>query len=208
MRTLLTLLFLLISIQASRAEPASILALSWSPAYCRSEGGEKNREQCAIEKKFGFIVHGLWPQSKNERGQQRWFCDRNAANLPDSLVAAQKDIMPAEGLIRHTWRKHGTCSGLTPEGYFAKIRKLYQSIAIPPLFSALEKAKSTSPQEITASITAANPHIPQEALAITCDGRLLREVRLCLSESGAPTPCASARTGACKRDTVLILPAR
>ena len=28
------------------------------------------------------------------------------------------DIMPSRGLVRHQWRKHGSCSGLSPDRYF------------------------------------------------------------------------------------------
>ena len=45
------------------AEPGTfdyyLLSLSWSPAYCLSDPGAA---ECNGPRRFGFIVHGLWPQ--------------------------------------------------------------------------------------------------------------------------------------------------
>jgi ribonuclease T2 len=43
-----------------------VLALSWSPSYCASKGGDADPEQCGLAKPPGFTAHGLWPQF--ERG--------------------------------------------------------------------------------------------------------------------------------------------
>ena len=43
-----------------------LLPLSWSKSHCdKFEGNisKKNKHQC-LNNKFGFIVHGLWAQSK------------------------------------------------------------------------------------------------------------------------------------------------
>ncbi|HXP65277.1 MAG TPA: hypothetical protein VN815_07370, partial [Steroidobacteraceae bacterium] len=53
--------------KSSDAEPGVfdyyLLSLSWSPAYCLSDPGAA---ECNGPRRFGFIVHGLWPQ--NEAG--------------------------------------------------------------------------------------------------------------------------------------------
>lgn len=41
-----------------------VLALSWSPSYCASEGPRANKQQCGTNRPFGFLVHGLWPQNE------------------------------------------------------------------------------------------------------------------------------------------------
>ena len=38
-------------------------------------------------------------------------------------MTSMLDLMPAPGLIFNEWKKHGTCSGLCPRGYFETIRK-------------------------------------------------------------------------------------
>ena len=40
-----------------------LLSLSWSPAFCIQR---PDSPECNGPRRFGFIVHGLWPQ--NERG--------------------------------------------------------------------------------------------------------------------------------------------
>lgn len=39
-----------------------VLALSWSPSYCESEGEDANQQQCNAQRPYAFVVHGLWPQ--------------------------------------------------------------------------------------------------------------------------------------------------
>ena len=50
-----------------------------------------------------------------------------------------RDIMPDRGLVFGEWRKHGTCRGLSPEGYFALTRAAYENIAIPTMFDGAVK---------------------------------------------------------------------
>ena len=38
-----------------------VMALSWSPDYCASNGSN-DPQQCSIGKKLDFVLHGLWPQ--------------------------------------------------------------------------------------------------------------------------------------------------
>jgi ribonuclease T2 len=39
-----------------------VLALSWSPTYCASRAGRRDRQQCGTGRGYAFVVHGLWPQ--------------------------------------------------------------------------------------------------------------------------------------------------
>ena len=42
-----------------------VMALSWSPSYCRSH--PEDDEQCT-RRGFGFVLHGLWPQYEAGNG--------------------------------------------------------------------------------------------------------------------------------------------
>ncbi len=44
-------------------------------------------------------------------------------------VAGQ--VYPSEGLARHEWRKHGTCSGLDPSSYFTAAKQARLAVTIP-----------------------------------------------------------------------------
>jgi len=53
-----------------------MLALSWSPAFCEAQREknhgkipEKAAYQCASDRQFGWVIHGLWAQSKNAKAQ-------------------------------------------------------------------------------------------------------------------------------------------
>ena len=94
-----------------------LLSLSWSPEYCAGSPGGGSSQQCGGGRQFGFVVHGLWPQYN--RGYPQ-FC-RNTSRVDDNLVEKLLPIMPSEQLIRHEWKKHGTCSGLTTGQYFEAV---------------------------------------------------------------------------------------
>jgi ribonuclease T2 len=100
---------------SSGAEPGAfdyyLLSLSWSPAFCLSDPGAA---ECSGPRRFGFIVHGLWPQY--EKGWPE-HCDVHQP-VPDNVVSGVSDIMPARSLVFHEWSAHGTCSGLDPQASF------------------------------------------------------------------------------------------
>ena len=102
-----------------------LLSLSWSPAFCLESPGAA---ECSGLRRYGFIVHGLWPQ--NERGWPE-HCDVHVP-VPDEVVQGIADLMPARALVYHEWSAHGTCSGLPPAQFFALVRRAYASIVIPP----------------------------------------------------------------------------
>ncbi len=175
-----------------------ILALSWSPAFCESRPGDP---QCAPGRRFAFIVHGLWPQYNNGRWPE--FCSTGPGlSNPGKML----DLMPSRSLIRHEWDKHGTCSGLTAEGYFALVRKTYQSIRIPDRFTNPEKWLVISPAEVKKEFIQANPGIREPMLSVQCGGNFLSEVRICLGKDLKPAPCSDRRE--CRAPQVRMPPVR
>ena len=58
-----------------------VLALSWSPDYCASDG-QDDFQQCSIGKKLGFVLHGLWPQYN-----QGYPSDCSTEKLPAAVKA-------------------------------------------------------------------------------------------------------------------------
>ena len=182
-----------------------VLSLSWSPAFCLSSPGAA---ECNGPRRFGFIVHGLWPQ--NERGWPE-HCDVRRS-VPDDIVQGIADLMPARGLVYHEWSAHGTCSGLEPAEYFALVRRAYTSIAIPQELSGLGQAIEQPPAAIAAAFLHANPHLSAQSIAVTCSGQgapRLREVHICLDRDLMPRACsADAMRGACRAPQVFIPPVR
>lgn len=163
------------------------LVLSWSPTYCAAEGKDRREQQCAGERPYAFVLHGLWPQYKKGWPEH---CPTKKSNwVPKELINSMLDIMPSRKLIIHEYKKHGTCSGLSPENYYKASRILYKSVVIPPRYRAPEKPLLVSPKEIEDDFLIANPKLKPEMISIVCDKRSLREVRICFTRKGHLTAC-------------------
>ncbi len=182
-----------------------LLSLSWSPAFCLSS---PSAAECSGPRRFGFIVHGLWPQ--NERGWPQ-YCEVHRP-VPDQVVQGIADLMPARALVYHEWSAHGICSGLEPAAFFAQVRRAYASIAIPHELSEPAQAMERSPAAIGADFLGANPRLPAQSVVVTCSGQgapRLREVHICFTQDLAPRACsADALRGACRAPLVIIPPLR
>ncbi|WP_421851992.1 ribonuclease T2 family protein [Oricola sp.] len=157
-----------------------VLALSWSPSYCAALGDRANRQQCESRDPHAFVVHGLWPQY--ERGYPADCPTQRPLSVPRSLSDTMLDIMPSTGLVRHQWRKHGTCTGLSQSAYFEVTRAAHERVVIPDAFQTGEAYANPDPGSVEAAFLAANDGLKAGAVAVTCDRRFLREVRICLSK--------------------------
>ncbi|HHN66799.1 MAG TPA: ribonuclease T [Thermopetrobacter sp.] len=189
-----------------------VLALSWSPTFCMSARGKARRDaarQCAPGAALGFVVHGLWPQFR--RG---WPSSCRAAQrfVPDRVIREVLDVMPAKGLVIHQWRKHGTCSGLSPRAYFALTERLFRSLTIPRDYIAPARPLKRTPEQIRADFARANPDFPKDGFAVVCRGRgaraWLRELRVCFSPTGRPSRCGLNERDRCRARLVTIPPVR
>lgn len=155
-----------------------VLALSWSPTHCGADGmAARDPQQCAGPRPYGFVVHGLWPQF--ERGFPR-SCPARARGPDRSLTDAMLDIMPSRRLVAIQWERHGTCSGLDAEDYFALTRAARTRVAIPDAFTAPQTWQLMETGAVEAAFIAANPGLDPTEIAVEARGNQLREVRLCL----------------------------
>lgn len=183
-----------------------VLALSWSPSYCEAEGQRANRRQCNRNSRpYAFIVHGLWPQY--ERGYPE-YCPTTPSYAPNNLVDRMLDMMPSAGLIRHEWKRHGTCSGMTPQGYFAKVRAARDRIAIPQPFVNPGQYRMVGPDDVERLFQSTNPGLPRDAIAVTCDLRRLREVRICMSKDLKFRACPEVDRRSCRNPRIAMPPVR
>jgi ribonuclease T2 len=182
-----------------------LLSLSWSPAFCL---GDPGAAECNGPRRFGFIVHGLWPQ--NEKGWPE-HCQAHQ-QVPENVVTGIADLMPARSLVYHEWSAHGTCSGLDPTEYFTLLRRAYTSIAIPASLSATNQAIEQSPASISTEFLRANPRLSAQSIVVTCGGQespRLREVHICFDRDLIPRACsADAARGACRAATLIVPPIR
>lgn len=183
-----------------------VLSLSWSPTYCESRGSRAaNEAQCAAARPYAFVVHGLWPQYEQGAPQ---YCQVPPPYVPNPLVRSMLDIMPSRGLVIHEWKKHGTCSGLDAGGYFNAIRAARAKVTIPAEFTHLDDYRMVSPSALEAAFRAANPGLQPDMIAVDCDRRRLREVRICMSKSFSFRPCPEVDRRTCRLDKMVMPPVR
>jgi len=180
-----------------------VLALSWSPTYCKQEGDNASRHQCDVRKPFRFIVHGLWPQY--ERGYPE-SCPGAPQRIDRWIAVSMEDIMPSHNLVFHEWRKHGTCSGLSPEAYFELTREAFEKITIPGAFRTLDKRGKAAPATVEKAFRLANPGLTDDAMAVTCDRGELEEVRICLSKDLDFRACREVDRSGCQASSLIVPP--
>jgi ribonuclease T2 len=171
-----------------------VLALSWSPTYCAALSEPRYEPQCQVggDRRYAFVLHGLWPQW--ERGWPQHCRSPDRGYVPRPVANRMLDIMPSDKLIFNEYRKHGTCSGLGVDGYFDLARRLYNKITIPTRFVGLSDERlMLSPQALVREFVAANPALRPEMLAVACGGpgHRLKEVRICFDRGGDFRACGS-----------------
>jgi ribonuclease T2 len=183
-----------------------VLALSWSSGFCETSGDRKGKAQCDIGSGHGFVVHGLWPQ--NERGYPS-NCGAFNRSVPRSAMEIARPIFPDEGLARHEWAKHGTCSGLDPSAYFRATAEARRKVAIPARFASPKEAIETSPQDIERAFQAANPGLRPDMMSISCKRGVLTEIRVCMSKDLRDfQSCREVDRQGCRTREITIPPVR
>jgi ribonuclease T2 len=182
-----------------------LLSLSWSPAFCLQS---PDSAECQGPRRFGFIVHGLWPQ--NERGWPE-HCAGDSV-VPESVAQQIADLMPSRQLVVHEWSAHGTCSGLTPADFFALVRRAYTRVAIPRSVGGPGAPVEEAPATIVAEFQRVNPDFPAQSVAATCSRQgapRLSEVHVCFDRDLNPRACsADALREACRAASVIVPPVR
>jgi len=156
-----------------------VLSLSWSSGFCEMAAGARAHGQCDPGAGLGFVVHGLWPQYEHGYPQD---C-APAARYPSRIaLEAANGVYPSEGLARHEWQKHGTCSGKSPSDYFSSVRAARDMVTIPPPFTAPREAQTWTPIDVISVFIAANPRLRPGMVGISCAGSVLQEVKICFSK--------------------------
>lgn len=196
---------------ASRPLPSGnfdfyVLALSWSPSYCKAKGGGADPQQCGASKPYGFIVHGLWPQF--EHGAPENCAGAKTQPVDRDILQSLKDVMPSSSLARHEWSKHGTCSGLSQQDYFNTLHAAKSRIFIPNAFSAVNSGRSVSPAEVENAFLRANSAMKSDGFAAACDGQYLTEVRICLTKNLMFRACGEVNRNSCRAGSLEMPPAR
>jgi|TARA_R100000501_G_scaffold16352_2_gene29733 ribonuclease T2 len=170
-----------------------VLALSWSPEFCRFRSDEpQNRGQC-VDNRFGFILHGLWPQAGD--GPHPRACAL-APPVPLETMREHYCMMPSAYLLQHEWSAHGTCQWDSAEDYYETAAALWSRFRRPDLF-VLSRQSSLTAGDVREAFMAANPQLSRQAIGVDLNNRgWLEEVFLCLDLQEAPRPCDDREYGA------------
>jgi ribonuclease T2 len=178
-----------------------LLSLSWSPTYCLTH--PYDRMQCA-GKGYGFVLHGLWPQY--DSGGYPSYCA--ASSLSEAAQALGQTLYPSPKLLQHEWAEHGSCSGMDALAYFRTADRATAAVRIPTVFEAPRNTLVMTGDEITAAFRAANPTLPDDALAVACSRGQLSEVRICLTRSLQIRTCGRGLRSNCTAYPLQIRSAR
>ncbi|MEO1637846.1 MAG: ribonuclease T2 [Pseudomonadota bacterium] len=155
-----------------------VMALSWSANWCAIEGDARNSPQCDDGADFGWILHGLWPQY--EQGYPE-FCQTAQRAPGRSDTATMADIMGTSGLAWHQWRKHGVCTGLSSDDYYALSREAYGRITRPEVLRNLDRSVTLPATLIEEAFLEENPGLTPDQITITCKQSYIQEARICLT---------------------------
>ena len=201
--------FLLLIAPAARAaaEDSFVLALTWQPGFCAAHGASP---ECA-DPAPRLVLHGLWPDwdvnGDGKRNAADDYCIAGESNraaiaaldrdgkwqtLPPVKLsgASRGDLaaaMPgsAAALDRHEWWKHGTCSGLAADDYFATAIALLRETERGSLAGLIvkEAGRSVARSKLLAAFEKDFGAKSARALTLVCDGDTLQEIRIRLKRA-------------------------
>lgn len=178
-----------------------VVALSWSPSWCRGTGDKRGARQCDAGGKVDFVLHGLWPQY--EKGWPS-NCRTNERDPSRRESQAMSDIMGSDGLAWYQWQKHGRCTGLSAAAYLDLSRDAFNAVTLPEYFVDLDRDISIPPALIEQAFMEANPGMSADSITVACQGQDLQEVRICLTKDLQPRDCAPDARRDCSRDAVIM----
>ena len=170
------------------------LALSWSPEFCRvRQDSARDARQCSGSGgRFGFIVHGLWPEGRGGQWPQ-WCAAR--VTPPPREVARNLCLTPSARLLAHEWAKHGSCMVRRPATYYRVTRILWNSLRWPD-YDRISRQEGLTAGDVRRAFADANPYWEPEHVGLRVNERgWLTEMRLCYGTDFMPTACDRQRFG-------------
>lgn len=167
-----------------------LLALSWSPEFCRFRADvPKHAPQCR-NNRFGLIVHGLWPQSA------RWphprYCS-TAEPVAREILAEHFCMTPDAELMMHQWAAHGSCAFDDPDAYFDRAAAVRARFEEPDLIT-LSRRNGLTAGDVRSAF-AADADLGASMIALDIKRGWLREVRICLGIDFEPRVCTRGEYG-------------
>lgn len=154
---------------------AYLLALYWSPEACRAGIPESDKAIQCETNRFGFTVHGLWPNGPDKVHPR--YC-RSSPPMRVKTVKANLCMTPSPWLLQHEWQAHGTCNWKTPEAYFKKARQVRERLSVPDLDPGTDETMTAG--EIRQAFIQHNRGMTREGLNVRVKQGRLTEVWVCM----------------------------
>lgn len=182
-----------------------VLSLSWSPSWCAIEGDRRGSPQCDADRDFGWVLHGLWPQYEDG-----WpsYCATSERNPSRAETAVMADVMGTSGSAWHQWNKHGRCSGLSSDDYYALAREAYGRVVRPDVFRKLQDPVRLPASVVEDAFLEVNPALTPDKITITCKAGRIQEARICLTRDLEPRECGRDVVRDCTMQDALFEPIR
>jgi ribonuclease T2 len=150
-----------------------LLDMPWGPEFCSIKDVSP---QC--EPQRTFVLHGLWAQ--NYDGTWPVFCSDKAGPKD---IAKHLALTPDLQLLHHEWDKHGTCSAVGPQRFFAMEHEAFRKVKIPVELKSSERELSFSTDKLMNLFELANPGFPAGSFSLSCkDGKLI-SVEACFDKN-------------------------
>lgn len=169
------------------------LAMTWAPQYCRDNGDRASSSfQCGSGNRFGFTLHGLWPDGEGKDWPQ--YC--TASPILDSTeIRRNLCATPSPQLLQHEYAKHGTCMGIPPREYFRRATALYGKLRYPDM-TALSRRPGLTAGQLATAIARVNRGMTAGMMRITATRQgWLDEVWICLDKRFAYATCPAHQGG-------------
>ncbi|HZZ31623.1 MAG TPA: ribonuclease T [Phenylobacterium sp.] len=165
-----------------------VLALNWTPEWCRSGGSGASAREMECDRPLGFTLHGLWPDGAHPPYPR--FC-QPAGALDVATVRGMYCRTPSATLLQHEWQAHGTCAAwASPQAYFGQASALFDRLVIPKIekIPAGELTAST----VRAAFVAKNPGLTADGIFVQTQRHTgaLNEVRICYDLHFKPAACS------------------
>lgn len=168
------------------------LAASWSPEYCRGDRGGGSMQCSGANGRFGFVLHGLWPESRV--GPPPQWCSLTPRPSPD-LIRRNLCMTPVPWLLEHEWAKHGSCMTRTPEAYYRTAGALWRSLRWPDA-DRLSRQENLTAGDLRRAFVLANHGWKADQIGVLLSrGGWLREIKLCYGRDFMPQACPRAALG-------------
>ncbi len=180
-----------------------LLALSWSPEWCRTNGRGSTSQalQCGGEPR-GFVLHGLWPNGAAPPYPR--YC-RPVGPIDAATVRQMFCRTPSPQLLQHEWQAHGSCGWSSPKAYFDQAAALYDQVAMPRI-ETIDRNALTAGAVRRAFVRANRGRLSADGIFVAVDRRgRLTEVRLCHDLTFQPSRCRGG-TGAPDRIAIRLTP--